>query len=128
MGHDHETLHRGILQQAQHHARIGDPAPPGGDPPGPRLLHQRDLGELAAFQPPGGGGERVDPEIGLAALGDEADPARQVERRGLVGHQRAARDPPELERGLVDGEDAEIDEPRRDQPPARVDHLVAVLV
>jgi hypothetical protein len=38
-----------------------------------------------------------------------------VERRPLVGHQRGAGDPAKVEGGLVDGEDAQIDETGGDE-------------
>ncbi len=106
---------------------VGDPAPPGGDRARAGVAHQRDLGQLRAVEAGGGGGERVDPEVGLAARGGEAHPRRMVERRRLVGHQRRAGDPAEVERRLVDREHAEVDEARRDQRAAGIDDLVAVL-
>ncbi len=62
------------------------------------------------------GAERVDPQIGLAAFRDIADPAWQIERRGLVRHQRGAGDAAEMERRLVDREHAEIDQAGRNMP------------
>src|SRR5690606_17125047 len=50
-----------------------------------------------------------------------------VERWRLVGHQRRPGDPAEVERGLVDCEDAEVDEARHDHAAAGPDDLVAIL-
>src|SRR5690606_6786166 len=71
-------------------------------------------------------GERMDPQVRLAARGGETHPRRMVERRRLVGHQRGARNAAEVERRLVDGEDAEIDQARGDEPAGGIDDLVAV--
>src|SRR5690606_13243093 len=86
------------------------------------LAHQRHFGELAAVEAAGRGGEGVDPEVGLAGLRGEADGRGAVERRLLVGHQRGAGDAAEMERGLVDGEDAEVDQPRGDYRAFCVDY------
>ena len=76
MAHDHQVEHRGILQQAQHRAAIGDPVAPGRDRLRPGIAHQRHFGEVRALEADGGSGERVDPEVGLAALRGEAHCAR----------------------------------------------------
>ena len=127
VGDDDQAEHRRVLQQPVHHPAVADPAPPGGDRLGPGVAHQRDLGELRAVERDRRRGQRMDPQVGLAARRGEADPRRVVERRRLVGHQRRAGDPAEMERRLVDREDAEIDEAGRDQPAAGVDDVVAVL-
>jgi len=49
MGADHEVEHGGILQDAQHDARIGDPATPGRDRLCACIPHQPEFGEAQAF-------------------------------------------------------------------------------
>ena len=48
-----------------------------------------------------------------------------IERRALIWHQGGTGDPAEVERGLVDGEDTEIDETGRDQRTPGVQHVIA---
>ena len=74
-----------------------------------------NIGNLAPFEPAGRGGQRMHPETRFAALGDIGDPAGQIERRRLVGHQRRAGDAAKVKGGLVGGEDTQIDCPVRHQ-------------
>ena len=55
MRNHRQPQHRAIGQQPVHGARIADPAPPGGDRFGAGLAHQRQFGQLRAFQPARGG-------------------------------------------------------------------------
>ena len=50
-----------------------------------------------------------------------------IEHRRLIGHQTRAGDSAEMERGLVNRERAEIDQPRRDQRTFGINHDVAGL-
>jgi tetratricopeptide (TPR) repeat protein len=69
MGHDHQIEHRGILQQPQHHARIGDPAARWQWParPHPASARFRPVPALRAAVAPASGCTQ---KIGLAAFGD----------------------------------------------------------
>src|SRR5690606_19453095 len=89
------------------------------------FTHQREFAEILAVELHRRRGERMNPKVGFAAGGGETDPCRVIERRRLIGHQRRAGDPAEVERRLVDGKDAEIDKTWGDQPSAGVNHIVA---
>jgi hypothetical protein len=71
----------------------------GGDGAGARALHQADFGKFAAFERLGRGGDRVDPEVGLAALCGAFDEAGIIERPAS-GISAARVMPPKWKAGL----------------------------
>ena len=85
-------------------------------------LHFR---QFPAGEPLGRGGERMNPQVGLAALRRALDQPHIVERPG-IGHQRCARDAAEMKGRLVGREDAEVDDAGREPLPLRIDRLAAV--
>ena len=123
MGDEGEAKAVGIGEDAQHHARIGDPLPAGADRLRPGGLHQPHFRHFRALKPASRGSDGMNPEVGLARARRLADEAGIVERRTLVGHQRGARDAAEMKGRLVGGEDAEIDQAGRDDEALRVDAL-----
>jgi len=122
--HDH-IQHRRVAQQAQHHAAVVDPAPSGRDAPGARIPHQREFRQLPALQPSRRRAQRVNPQIRLAAIGQEANARRMVQRRRLIGHQRRAGDATEMKGRLVHREYAQVDQTGRDQLAARIDLFIS---
>ena len=108
---------------------IGDPAPPGGDRRARRHRASARVSASCVALQPDASPRRAGGPTGRACRSCAAKRTRAGWSSGgsLVGHQRRAGDPAEVERRLVDREDAEIDQPGRDQRAPGIDHLVAVL-
>ena len=124
VGHHHQSEHGAIGQEPPHHARIRDPVPPGRHGPRPGIAHQRQFGQFDTLQRARGSGKRVNPHIGLAGQGGKPHARRVIERRPLIGHQRRTGDPAKMERRLVHGKHAQIDQTGGDQLPTGIDHSV----
>lgn len=123
MGDNGQAKPRRIRQDAQHDAGIRDPLPPGADRLCACRLHKADFGEFRAFKATRSGSDRMNPEVGLACTGRLPNQGGVVQQRGLVRHQRGARDSAEMKGRFVGGKYAQVDETGGNDQSACVDRV-----
>ena len=110
-----------VRQHATHHAAVSDPVFSRPDRLRAGRKTDRHLCEVVSRETARGGGDRVDPEVGLADQGCPLHDAGVVQYWRLVGHQADPHDPAGTERSTVDLRHAEIDDARRDRLAAAID-------
>ena len=121
MAHHDEIEGARILQQPEHHARIGDLAAAGRHPHRAGRLCQPDFGEFHTRQSTCCGRQRMHPDVRLDVRAREFDQRRIVERRRAVGHQHDAGNAARQTRPGIGLEHAGVDQRRCEHLAAAID-------